>query len=320
MQKSLNDMKRKNGLLVLIIFFVSVILINVLGYDGVSGDGLATDKEVLGTLLPKDTESGYWKSSSAPEFFDPQNLWRYINGQAEMYLDYGFKLVVTSNYISMDKSISMTIEIYQMQSPHHAFGIYAAERSPDDNVIKMGVQGYLGGNVLNFWKGVYYVKLISFQTSPDTKEVLMKLADVIANKIKGSYSAPELFGYFPEKNKVKMSERLIPNKFLGQPFLKNGYRVDYKKGGRKYQVFLMENSSREEAEEAIVKYVNFLKLENKEISHTKKGDYQLFYTKGEKGKVIFQYGLFLGGVLDSENLSEAVGIIEEIVHKVKNRN
>jgi hypothetical protein len=232
-------MKMKNRLLVLIIFTVCIILINVMGYEDVSGDGLATDKEALGILLPKEMESGHWKSSPAPEYFDPQNLWRYINGQAEMYLDYGFNLVVTSNYISMDKSGSMTIEIYQMQSPHHAFGIYAAERSPDDNFIKMGVQGYLGGNVLNFWKGVYYVKLISFQTSPDTKEVLMKLAGVIANKIKGSYFTPELFACFPEKNKVKMSERFIPNKFLGQPFLKNGYRVDYKKGGRKYQVFLV---------------------------------------------------------------------------------
>ena len=114
-----------------------------------------------------------------------------------------------------------------------------------------------------------------------------------------------------------MSERFVPNNFLGQAFLKNGYRVDYKKGGRTYQAFLVKNSSCEEAEEALGKYQNFLKSQNKEISRLKKGDYQLFSTKGEKGEIMFQYGLFLGGVFDSENLPESVRIIEEIVDNLK---
>lgn len=310
--------KTKATLPISIIFFAGALLINVLGCEGISIDELARDKRALRTLLPKDMEVMGQRDSSSPEFFDPENLWRYINGQAEMYLDYGFKLLVTSNYTSMDSSSSMTIEIYQMQSPNHAFGIYAAERSPNDNFIKMGVQGYLEENVLNFWKGLYYVKLSSSQSPSDAKKTLMELASVIANKIMGNYSEPELFACFPENNKVKMSERFIPNKFLGQPFLKNGYRVGYKRRSS-YQVFLVENDSREQAEEAFGKYRSFLKSQNEKISNIKKGDYQLFSTKGEKGKAIFQYKLFVGGVLNSENLSEATGIIEEIVDKVKNR-
>ena len=309
----------KTALPVSIIFIAAIILINVPACEGISIDELARDKRAMRTLLPKDMEIMGQRDSSSPEFFDPENLWRYINGQAEMYLDYGFKLLVTSNYTSMDSSSSMTIEIYQMQSPNHAFGIYAAERSPNDNFINVGVQGYLEENVLNFWKGLYYVKLSSSQSPSDAKKPLMKLASVIANKIKGTYSEPELFACFPEKNKVRMSERFIPNKFLGQPFLKNGYRVGYKSGRNRYQVFLVENDSREQAEEAFGKYQDFLKSQNQKISNIKKGDYQLFSTKGEKGKAIFQYKLFVGGVLNSEDLSEAAGIIEEIVDKVKNR-
>lgn len=37
----------------------------------------------------------------------------------------------------------------------------------------------------------------------------------------------------------------------------------------------------------------------------------------EKVEVMFQYGSFVGGVLDSSDLSNAEGIIKEIVQKLK---
>jgi hypothetical protein len=310
-------MKRKSGILVAVIIFMGIPLINPLGSDAVSHDETTRDKVLLRALLPKDAESPGWQAVSSPQFFEPQNLWEYINGQAEMYIDYGFQLVVSLEYRSMDGARSMAIEIFQMKNPNHAFGIYAAERSPDDRFIDMGAQGYFSENVLNFWKGQYYVKLTSFQVSSDTKEILMMLASVIATKIKGTYSEPELFACFPTKNRVQMSERFIPKNFLGQSFLENGYRVEYKNGGSSYEVFLVKNASREKAKEAFAKYEDFLKSQNERMSSSKKDDYQLIFAERGKGKAIFQYGSFVGGVLNSNDSSEAERIIEEIVQKLK---
>jgi len=311
------SMKRKNAIFAAIILALTTSLSNAQRLEEGSQKDVSEYKKVLETLLPKNTEIKGWKVTSGPQFFEPQNLWKYINGQAEMYLDYGFELVATAEYTTLDGFKSMAIEIYQMQSPKHAFGIYAAERSPHDSFIKVGVQGYLSENVLNFWKGLYYVKLTSFQTSSETKEILMKLAVVIDNKIKGSYSEPELFACFPEDNKVKMSERFIPKNFLGLSFLKDGYRAEYKRGGSSYQVFLVKNSSYDIAKEVFRKYKDFLKSQHESVSHSKKYDYQLIFTKREKVEVMFQYGSFVGGVLNSADLSKAEGIIEEIVQKLK---
>jgi len=310
-------MKKKNSLLVALIFFLGVPLVNPVGSGAISQDKLTKDKELLRAFLPKDAESAGWQAVSSPEFFERQNLWEYINGQAEMYIDYGFQLVVTLEYRSADGTRSMALEIFQMKSSNHAFGIYAAERSTDDRLINMGAQGYLGENVLNFWKGHYYVKLTSFQVSSDTKESLMTLASVIAAKIKGTYSEPALFACFPANNRVQMSERFIPKNFLGQSFLENGYLVEYKNGGSSYQVFLVQSVSREKAEEVFAKYEDFLKSQNEKMSSSKKEDYQVIFGEREKGKAIFQYGTFVGGVLNREDLSEAARIIEEIVQKLK---
>ena len=311
------SMKRKNAIFAAIILALTISLANAQRPEESSQKEVLEYKEILRTLLPKTTEIKGWKVTSGPQFFEPQNLWEYINGEAEMYLDYGFELVATAEYTTLDGFRSMTIEIYQMQSPKHAFGIYAAERSPHDSFIKMGVQGYLSENVLNFWKGLYYVKLTSFETSSETKEILMKLAVVIDNKIEGSYSEPELFACFPENNKVKMSERFIPKNFLGLSFLKDGYRVEYKRGGSSYQVFLVKNGSHDIAKEVFRKYQDFLKSQHEGVSRSKKCDYQLIFTKREKVEVMFQYGSFVGGVLNSADLSKAEGIIEEIVQKLK---
>lgn len=310
-------MKRKSSILVAVIFFTSIPLINSLSSDAVSHDALTRDKGLLRALLPKDAESIGWQAVSSPQFFGPQNLWEYINGQAEMYIDYGFQLVVTLEYRSMDGARSMAIEIFQMKNPNHAFGIYAAERSTDDRLINMGTQGYLGENVLNFWKGPYYVKLTSFQVSSGTNEILTRLASVIAAKIKGTYSEPALFACFPAKNRVQMSERFIPKNFLGQSFLENGYQVEYKNGGSSYQVFLVQSASRQKAEKAFAKYEDFLKSQNEKVSPLKKDDYQVIFGKGKKAKAIFQYGSFVGGVLNREDLSQSERIIEEIVQRLK---
>ena len=313
-------MKRELILLFSIALAIFTPLSGMLAAEADRTGETAQSKKALRALLPTEEEIAGWESSSPPRFFEPDNLWEYINGQAELYLGYGFQLVVTSDYTSQEDSSSLIVDIYLMESPRHAFGIYAAERTPEDNFIDIGVQGYVGGNILNFWKGPYYVKLTCFQSYPSAEEVLIKFSRAIADKIPGSYSEPELFACFPEKNRVRMSERYIPKNFLGHGFLKNGYRVDYHHEGIRYQVFLVENSSPQEAEEAFSKYLNFLKTEGEIISHEKKSDYQKIRTKNRKKVVIFQYGSILGGVLNFGDSADEDKIIEEILTTLRGRN
>lgn len=291
----------------------------ILALDSNSIVEMSEGQKTLQKLLPSEKDLPGWKQVSEPRFFEPGNLWEYIDGQAELYLQYGFQLVITSDYAAKDSSNPLIIEIYQMESPLHGFGIYAAERSPEDNFIKVGVQGYIAEDILNFWKGPYYVKITLLELSESSKETMLAFSKVIADKIDGDYAEPELFACFPEKNKIKMSERYIPKNFLGHRFLKNGYRVDYQQDELRYQVFLTENSSPAEAEEAFAKYHDFLKSNSEIISHEKKEDYQKFKVQDRKKSVIFLYQSFLGGVLRIEDFSGGDEIIEEVLNKLKNR-
>ena len=310
----------KNGkvniLFIGLVFALLVPFIHAWNSEAIPQGTTAGDQENLRTLLPEDGDITGWKIEPGSKIFKPEDLWEQINGQAEFYLDYGFERLITADYAPLDGSHFITIEIYRMESPDHAFGIYAAERSPDEKFLKGKIQGYAGKNFLNFWKGPCYVKLASIQNDSDTSETLLKLSEIIGQKIGGTAGEPALFACFPEKNRVKMRERFIPKNFLGQPYMKNGYRVDYARGGFTYQLFLIRNVSREEAGKVFEKYQHFLMSRKAVLLPIERPGYQEFAVKG-KNEYIFQYDSFVGGILNAADLNEAGTIIEEIVLRLK---
>lgn len=297
---------------------ILILLVNLRAFAVQLIDDLSTDKNSLEALLPKNNELAGWERTSVPQFFVSENLWEYMNGQAESYLQCGFRILATIDYILEDNPNSLNVEIFKMQSPKHAFGIYAAERSIEDKFVKIGVEGYIGQNILNFWKGSYYVKLTTFESSKDIEDILFKFATVIAKKIEGDYSSPELFAFFPEENKIRMSERYIPQNFMGYSFLKNGYRVDYERDGNRYQVFLIENDSLEEAKYSFKKYKETIESQNEHFTYEMKSNYQLLNVQNEQGKVIFQFKSIIGGVLNINDLCDSEKIIQAIIEKLKN--
>jgi hypothetical protein len=285
----------------------------------VQGDDHEQQRATLRSLLPAEGDSPDLKVSSGPRFFEPGNLWQYIDGEAAFYMQYGFRLVVTSEYALGPDSNPLVIEIYEMESPLHAFGIYAAERSVEVSFVDVGVQGYQVKGSLNFWNGPYYVKLSSFQASSAAEKDLLKLARGVAGRIPGSHSEPDLLTCLPERNKIKMSERYIPRDLLGHAFLTNGYWADYEVEGNSYRVFLVEDASTEETASNYGKYRSFLKSQGANISHERKGEAPSFRAGNGSRRLVFVYRTILGGVLDVRDYSEAEEIVDGIVGRLRER-
>jgi hypothetical protein len=276
-----------------------------------------TDKP-LATLLPEDGAVPGWERVESPVFYGPHNLWDCINGAAVLYLDYGFKSLATAYYRTSDEVSTAALEIYQMESPLHAFAIYAAERSPQDNFIRMGVEGYLADNALNFWKGPYYAKVTSYRTDGGAKGLLTRLATIVAERIPGRYSQPEAFQHFPEENRVAKSERYIPKNFLGHPFFEGGYRVDYQGKVGCFRLFLVPNASSEEAEKSFTKYREHLESEGATVTPDRKAGIQTVSTND--GKTVFLYESFIGGVLGMTDQATERRLVDALMTRLKTMN
>lgn len=158
--------------------------------------------------------------------YNPDTLYQYIDGGADIYLLYDFKALLHQDCKS--GATELTADIYEMRKPEDAFGIYASERSPGYKFIPIGAEGYRDKGILNFFEGPYYVKLSSSGANADT--LLDQFARLLSTRIGGVRTLPPLLGKLPRKHRVLHSEQYVKKDALGHALLAPAYIVTYAHG------------------------------------------------------------------------------------------
>jgi uncharacterized protein DUF6599 len=157
--------------------------------------------------------------------FEGKSLWEYINGGAELYYLYDFITVATADY--KHDNTEIVVDIYQFGTPDKAYGIYSMFRSPDVDLIRLGVEGFIDPVSLTFIKDVYMVKLVGYDESMEMSLALTNLAEEIASLIPGVIQPPNAFNNFPDSAMIPATDKLYAESYLGQKFLTDMYTRDY---------------------------------------------------------------------------------------------
>ncbi len=265
----------------------------------------------LPSLLP---EVSGWKLSEPPKLFTPENLYEHINGGAEAYLTFGFKELMVA-YFERNVS-SLTIEIYDMGNCYNSFGIYSVERSPENLFLEIGNHGYTDDENLFFIVGPLYVKIYCSDCGKEATETIKTFAMGIVEKVKDKGKLPEVLRYFPEKGRVKNSEKFFPKNFLGIDFLKNGFQAEYKEDGEIFYLFIIEENEKR-PEETFEKFKSYLER--------KKGFEKFQFDSNEgfvaedrvHGKIaISRKGRFIVGYIGHNEPEKIEGYLRNIIEKI----
>ena len=195
-----------------------------------------------------------WKQTGDIQTFNPNTLYEYIDGGADLYLAYDFEELKVADYQNSQKA-AVTVEVYRHRTPTLAFGVYSQERVPGANFIDVGIQGYQEKHALNFLSGNAYVKITSFDTGPDDQTILLTFARAVAGNLGDKGAFPSILSRFPGEGKVKNSEKFIARKFLGYPFLNSAFSADYDLSGRNFRLFIIEGKDQEECRDMVEKYL-----------------------------------------------------------------
>ncbi|MEI8225527.1 MAG: DUF6599 family protein [Bacteroidota bacterium] len=196
--------------------------------------------------------AGYKKTTKYPVFV-PENLWDFINGAADTYLAYGFVDLHVAEY-KKGKNV-IKLELYRHSDNTMAFGIYSTERSPSFRFMNLGAQGYIADGAINFFKGNYYVKIRTYSKSEKTLQSAESLALRVANMLEGGSEMPAVLSKFPEIGRKMNEETYINESVLGHKFLNKAYKAIYEIGTDNFSIFIMENSSTEEARKSVEVYL-----------------------------------------------------------------
>lgn len=198
----------------------------------------------LGQGIEFPALKGYRTVSDYP-VYTPDDLWDYINGAADAYLALGFEDLHINEYVKGKNKIKA--EVYRFSSDAESFGIYSLERSPGYQFISTGVQGYMEEGVLNFYKGQYYIKLMTHSKSRKVNESMRVLGDKIAEIIPGRNEFPELLGAFPAEGLLKNEETYLLDGVLGHDYLRGAFRATYETDGDRFYIYIFNCKSAEEA-------------------------------------------------------------------------
>ena len=239
-----------------------------------------------------------WRLSGEIQTYKPDTLFEYIDGGADLYLAYDFEELRVAEY-SNERKASVIIEIYHHQTPVNAFGIYSQERLPDGDFLDIAAQGYIETNVLNFLAGPYYVKMNSFKTGPDDREILLAFAKKISANLGESGTLPSILSFFPKEGKRQNSETYIRKNFLSYSFLHSAFTVDYELSGKKFKLFIIEGLGRDDCRVMIQKY---LQQTGNPVKDAVEGRYML--SDPYNGKVDLHWkGKNIWGILNQSDAS-----------------
>ena len=153
-------------------------------------------------LLPM--KIGDYQSDGKDEFYDRNTAFRYMDGAAELYRSYGFKLLMVRRYMKTDHP-PLIVEIFDMGSSEDAFGVFSYETG--DEEVSIGQGSDFGGGLLRFWKGKFFVNVYAEQEPPPTKQDILNLGRTLADSIKPQGKKPKLINLLPKEDLVERSIR-----------------------------------------------------------------------------------------------------------------
>ena len=134
------------------IFLLSVILLTT---SFCVGSSLAQENPFLYGLGLKE-----FVQRGPIEVYNPNTLFDYMDGEAEVYLPLKFRLLYVSRYRKPGTDTVILVEVYDMGSPGGAQGIYRRYTGKGGNEMKgFGNAAWTDTAIILFWRNRHFFRL-----------------------------------------------------------------------------------------------------------------------------------------------------------------
>jgi hypothetical protein len=123
-----------------------------------------------------------WQKTSDTRVFAAKDLWQYIDGDAEQYLAAGVVSTATSDY-KYQGQLEATVDVYTMKDAAGARKILESGQTGDASRVQLGDAGIAYAQSIIFRKGPFLVRIVAFETTPDSAQALLALAHGVEAKL-----------------------------------------------------------------------------------------------------------------------------------------
>lgn len=206
--------------------------------------------------------------------FDKNNLYEYINGHAEFFINAGFKNLQVAEYSRNQKNNqpSLIINLYNMGKPLHAYGVLMDSVDVSAKPVAVGAMGMQSQRELAFIQGQYFLQIVAFSEN----EKLLKTARVMEQLLGKSTTNNVAVFDFPDFGEV-ITTRFIKENYHGLDFLHNIVEKKFRQEETILHSFLAFGSALEltQLENSFVAFFQEDGMKYTQVTHGKLRFYQI---------------------------------------------
>jgi Family of unknown function (DUF6599) len=183
-------------------------------------------------VLPERLISG-WAKAGPPSAFRGEDLFNYIDGGAEIFLEFGFDRLLVQDYKKGNSEV--VLELFEMESPEAALGIYLMKCGVETPVE--GVPARNSGDKTQFTilKGRAFIHINNLDGRESLLPVMLELSRSLLDSIPEGDQV-SLLGELSPEARIPGSERLIRGPYALQSIFTLGEGDILELGGKIFAV------------------------------------------------------------------------------------
>jgi hypothetical protein len=173
-----------------------------------------------------------WISTEPARTFGPANLYEEIDGEAELFLPYGFQeLTVGFLHPAGNEKAEVRLELFRHATQRDAFGIYSQHRFPGQEKIRLGTsEAVVSATSLDFFRGTHFVRIRTSSWST-TRADMENLGRDVSDLLTGTGDPPRETQVLEVPGLVDGTIVFARRALLGYEVLAPGYVAKYSAQG-----------------------------------------------------------------------------------------
>ncbi len=132
--------------------------------------------------FPASNAVAGWEKSGDTRTFAANDLWKYIDGGADEYIQAGVVSTSTSDY-AFKGQLEAVVDVHTMGNADGARKILETGETREAKNIQLGDECIEYAQSVIFRKGPYLVRIVAYESTPDGPQALLALAHGVESRL-----------------------------------------------------------------------------------------------------------------------------------------
>ena len=143
--------------------------------------GVGCKKKAADPFPPSGAVAG-WQKTANTRTFAAADLWQYIDGGAEQYVNAGVTMCATSDY-KFQGNLEAVVDVYRFNTADGAKQLFRADPATNSQSAQLGDEARVYGQSVVFRQGQVLVRIVAYESGPRTAEALLALGRGVQGRL-----------------------------------------------------------------------------------------------------------------------------------------